>query len=76
MATTAKASCPYGTYQRAIHGHHLRTISNRLLIKLVRARFAGAARRDPACRESRKIVYRGALKHLQHDLDILRDFRL
>lgn len=48
----------------------------RSVIRAVRRKFCPKAARDPAQRESRKVIYRRILEQHEHARDIVRRFRL
>ncbi len=68
-------SCPYGTYQRAIHGHLVRSLSPLKVARLLRRRLKPKTRRDPGLKDARKAVYWGAINHWKADLALMDQYR-
>ncbi len=69
-------SCPYGTYQRATHGHLVRSLSPLKVARLIRKRLNKKTRRDPGLKDARKAVYWGAILHWKNDLGVMNQYRL
>ena len=67
--------CPYGTYQRATGHLPVRSLTPRLIVRLIRAKFNDETRRNRAKAPARKLVYCGALAHWRTEMDMVDRYR-
>lgn len=67
---------PYGTYQRATRGYPVRSLNPRLIIILVRQKFAPSARRSRTLREVRHAYFRSAIATWKEELEMMNQFKM